>query len=49
MKILVEFTKDYAGKKKGDKGSYDSMLASTLIRKKVAKIFKKSVKKTPKK
>jgi hypothetical protein len=49
MKVLVEFTKDFAGKKKGDKESYDGMLASVLIRKdKVAKIFKES-KKAPKK
>jgi hypothetical protein len=49
MKVLVEFTKDYANKKKGDKESYNSMLASGLIQKKVAKIFKKEVKKSTKK
>jgi hypothetical protein len=49
MKILVEFTKDFANKKKGDKESYDSMLASRFISTlKVAKVFKKS-KKAPKK
>ena len=49
MKVLVEFTKDFAGKKKGDKVAYDSMLASVLIRKdKVAKIFKESKKSTKK-
>ena len=46
MKRLVEFTKDFANKKKGQKGLYDSMLASSLVHKnKVAKYFKKSVKK----
>lgn len=52
MKIEVEFIKDFANKKKGDRESYDSMLASVLIRKdKVAKIFKaksKKVEKNPK-
>ena len=46
MKVEVEFTKDFANKKKGDRESYDSMLASVLIRKdKVAKIFKAKSKK----
>ena len=45
MKKLVEFTKDFAKKKKGDKGSYDSMLASRLVHKdKVAK-YKTTTKK----
>ncbi len=49
MKVLVEFTKDFANKKKGDKVSYDSMIASQLIRKdKVAKVFKESKKSTKK-
>ena len=49
MKRLVEFTKDFANKEKGDKVAYDSMLASTLVnQKKVAKYFKESKKKTPK-
>ena len=49
MKRLVEFTKDFAGKKKGDKVAYDSMLASGLVHQnKVAKYFKES-KKAPKK
>ena len=49
MKKLVEFTKDFAKKKKGDKGSYDSMLASRLVHKdKVAKYFKESKKSTKK-
>ncbi len=43
MKKLVEFTKDYANKKKGDKGSYGSMLASNLVNKrKVAKHVSKA-------
>jgi len=38
---LVEFTKDFATKKKGDKGSYDGMLASHLVNiDKVAKYVK---------
>jgi len=51
MKIEVEFTKAYANKKKGDKGTYDSMLAAALIGKhKVAKQVKakKKVTKNPK-
>ena len=37
----IEFIKDFAGKKKGDKDSYDSMLANQLVRiKKVAKYIK---------
>ena len=38
MKIEVVFTKNYAGRKKGEVDSYDSMIASTLIKKKVVKI-----------
>ncbi len=42
----VEFTKKFANKKKGDKGTYDSMLASTLVHKdKVAKYVNKKSKK----
>lgn len=42
MATLVEFTKDFAGKIKGDKVSYDSMLSSQLVhRDKVAKYVKK--------
>lgn len=38
MKEVI-FTKDFATKKKGDKGIYDNALASTLIRElKVAKL-----------
>ena len=41
MKKLVEFTKDFANKKKGVKCSFDSMLASDLVHnKKVAKYVK---------
>ena len=51
MAVLVEFTKDFAGKVKGDKESYDSMLASQLVHNdKVAKYFKeKKPKSTSKK
>ena len=39
---LVEFTKDFATKKKGDKSSYDGMLANHLVNiDKVAKYVKK--------
>lgn len=52
MKRLIEFTKEFANKKKGDKVSYDSMLASRLVHgDKVAKYFKaksKKVEKNPK-
>lgn len=49
MKNLVEFTKDFATKKKGEKQLYNSLLASHLVHKdKVAKYFKES-KKAPKK
>ena len=42
----IQFTKDFATKKKGDVWECDSQLASRLIRlKKVAKIYKKVVKK----
>lgn len=37
----IEFTKDYATKKKGDKASYDGQTASSLVReRKVAKFVK---------
>ena len=49
MKRLVEFTKDFANKKKGDKETYNSMQASYLVHKdKVAKYFKESKKSTKK-
>ena len=39
----VEFIKDFAGKKKGDTASYDSILASELVNiQKVAKYAKLS-------
>ena len=39
----VEFIKDFAGKKKGDTASYDSILASELVNiQKVAKYAKSS-------
>lgn len=42
----VEFTKDFATKKKGDTWECDSMLASNLVHQlKVAKYFKKTSKK----
>ena len=38
MKKQVEFLKDFATKKKGDTGDYDSLLASNLVNvQKVAK------------
>lgn len=44
--VKIEFTKDYATKKKGDSMEVDSMLASDLIRnRKVAKVWKKKEKK----
>ena len=43
MGSLVEFTKDFATKKKGDKESYNSILASYLVHKdKVAKYVSKA-------
>lgn len=42
MKVKIEFTKDYATKKKGDSMEVDSMLARNLIDKKVAKVKKAS-------
>ena len=43
--IQVEFTKPYAGKKKGDKDYYDSQIANSLVRvRKVAKVVKASYK-----
>jgi hypothetical protein len=38
--VEIEFTKDFATKKKGDKWACDSMLANRLINEKVAKIAK---------
>jgi len=40
MMIKIEFTKDFATKKKGEKWKCDSMLANRLVREKVAKYFK---------
>lgn len=41
-KKVVEFTKEFATKKKGETGSYDSQLASELVnKKKVAKYVTK--------
>ncbi len=46
----IEFTKDFATKKKGDKWKCDGQLASQLVHNdKVAKYVKKVVKKTVKK
>lgn len=46
----VEFTKDFATKKKGDSFTCDGMLASRLVRKdKVAKFIDIKKKTTPKK
>ena len=36
---LVEFTKDFATKKKGDKMKIDGMIAADLLRQKVAKVI----------
>ena len=44
-KVTIEFTKDFATKKKGDNWECNSMLASKLInRSKVAKVYKKKSK-----
>lgn len=44
-KVKIEFTKDFATKKKGDTWECNSMLASQLInRSKVAKVYKKKIK-----
>jgi len=44
-KVKIEFTKDFATKKKGDVLEYNSQLASLLInRDKVAKVYKKKSK-----
>jgi len=41
MMVKIEFTKDFATKKKGEKLKCDSMLANRLVHKeKVAKYFK---------
>lgn len=43
----VKFTKDFATKKKGETGEYDSMLASIMVhQKKVAKYVKTDEEKT---
>ena len=50
MSRLVEFTKDFANKSKGDKEIYDNLVASQLVHgDKVAKYVKESAKKAPKK
>ena len=41
----IEFLKDFAGKKKGEKHECDSMLARSLINRKIAKKYTKKVKK----
>jgi len=46
--IKVEFTKDFANKKKGDTGNYDSQLASQLVNVDGVAIYHKE-KKEPKK
>ncbi len=38
--VQIEFIKEYAGKKRGEKDSYDGQLAASLISKKVAKLVK---------
>ena len=44
--VKVEFTKNFATKKKGDTGEYDGTLANSLVRlHKVAKFHKAKVKK----
>ena len=44
--IEIEFTQDFATKKKGDTWKCDSMLANQLVRvEKVAKYYKKESKK----
>lgn len=46
IKRTIEFTEDFSNKKKGDKFSCDGMLASSLIRRKVAVYVGESVKDT---
>jgi hypothetical protein len=46
IKRTVEFTKDFSTKKKGDEWSCDGMLASSLIKRKVAVYVGESVKDT---
>ena len=49
MKKLVEFTKAFATKKKGDEETYNTLLASQLVNNdKVAKYVKESKKSTKK-
>ena len=44
-KVTIEFTKDFAGKKKGETETYNSQVASLSInRSKVAKVYKKKSK-----
>ena len=45
MKVKVEFITDFATKKKGNVEEYAPELASTLIKKKVAKLYKAKSKK----
>ncbi len=40
MKREVEFTKKFANKKKGNKETYNSLLASSLVQRKLAKYVK---------
>lgn len=48
--VKIEFTKDYATKKKGESMEVDGMLASDLIRvRKVAKYYKEKEKSKAKK
>jgi hypothetical protein len=46
MKVTVVFTKDFAVHKKGDEGTYNSMLASRLVN--IDKVAKVKVAKKPK-
>ena len=49
MKVKIEFTKDFATRKKGDVWVCNSQLASRLIRiDKVAKVYKKKTIKSKK-
>jgi hypothetical protein len=40
MMVKVEFITDFATKRKGEAWSCDSMLANSLIRRKVVKVYK---------
>ena len=48
MKVTVEFLKDFATRKKGEKQPYDGMVASSLIKEKVAKLVKEKSSKVEK-